>query len=145
MKPSTMYSILTESTELTDLHAEYEYSNGLVVPAIFRNQAEQTSKFPYTVFRFDSITGNHWNKNTRYCYFDSFDKGGSWNTLEDIARELKNLLHKLKTSDEDWGAIRVEFDNDDEVPEEEDDVLHYHARYKISAWDKRFIENSNNI
>lgn len=146
MKPSTLYGLL-DTPEITDKIAEYEYSDGLYVPAIYNIWAKQDSPFPYIVYRLESIEGNHWNKRTRYAYIDIWDyrEGGSTVTVDKIAREIKNILHMLKTSDDEWGAMQVRFDNDGYVPEDEDYIIHYASRYRIRAWDKDFIENSNNI
>ena len=145
MKPETLYGLLNTS-DITDLLAEYEYSDGLFVPVIYQNWAKQNSEFPYMVYRLESIEGNHWNKRTRYAYIDVWDyqEGGSTATVDDIAKAIKNELHMLKTSDNDWGAMQVRFDNDGYVIAEEDYIIHYASRYRIRAWDVDFVKNSDN-
>jgi hypothetical protein len=145
MKASTLYGLL-DTEAVTDLLAEYEYQSELTVPALYHIWAKQDSEFPYIVYRMESIEGNHWNKRTRYAYIDVWDyqEGGSTVTTDDIAKEIKNILHMLKTSDDEWGAMQVRFDNDGYVPEDENYIIHYHSRYRIRAWDVDFVKNSDN-
>ena len=146
MLPATLYDLLNTS-KITNLIAEYSYTAILKVPAIYNLWAKQDSEFPYIVYRLESIEGNHWDKNTRYAYIDVWDyqEGGSTVTVDSIAREIKNVLHMLKTSDSDWGAMQVRFDNDGYVQEDEDYIIHYASRYRIRAWDVNFTTNSNNV
>ena len=148
MLAPTFYSILTEDEKLTGFLPDYEFANGDTLPAVFQNYAQRGTDFPHIVFRLQETESNHWNKEEYRLYIDVWDFQESATTTQTkkIARRIKNLIHKLKINEADgYKSIRCKLRSKGLIEEDKDYIVRYELEFYVWAWDKQFVEESENV
>ena len=142
------YQRMINDETLQELLADYEFDTGETtdeLPAVYQVWG-QRSHFPYTIFKMRSAPSNHWNKRKFYLELDHFDTGESTATIKDIMRRVKNMFHKLKICDADGFTVTdIELETQDTAPTEEEGVIHFEQVFEVWAWDKQFVEESENV
>ena len=134
----TIYKILSEDTSLAAMLAEKpdEMGGG---PAIYERWAAPGTAMPYVnlTYSFEPSEGLFKRKGT--LDVDIFARGNDTVQIERIANQIVLLLDICHPTDPDDGPIRVYLNSEDEIPEDDETVIHWNLNFDLFTWRARFI------
>lgn len=138
---STLFNILSSDSDLRALLATHSLAPDY--PAIYDRWALEDVPTPYMVLSYGFAAGDTPTKSDSSVIMDIFTAGSSTIMAETIRDRLRAMLDYNVFFSEGEGHIRTHYLRDGNVPEPEDDVVHWMIEFQVIYWDAGLINAIN--
>lgn len=138
---TTMFNILSGDSELRSLLATHSLAPDY--PAIYDRWVTEDAPMPYMVLSWGFASGESPTKVDGSIIIDIFTAGNSTLVAETVRDRLREILDYNSFFSEGEGTVRTHYVRDGNVPEPEDDVVHWMAEFRVVYWDASLINAIN--
>lgn len=138
---TTFFNILSSDKSIRGLLAAHNIAPNY--PAIYDRWAIEDIPMPYMVLSYSFQTGDVPTKNDGSLLIDIFTAGNSSIVAESIRDRLIEILEYNTFFSEGEGTVRTHYLRDGNVPEPEDDVVHWMIEFRVIFWDASIINAIN--
>jgi hypothetical protein len=138
---TSIYDLLSSDQDLKSLLASHSLAPDY--PAIYDRWATEDIPMPYIVLSYGFQAGDSTSKIDGSFIMDIFTAGNSTIVAETIRDRLRELLDYNIFFSEGEGIVRTHYLRDGNVPEPEDDVVHWMMEFRVIYWDSSLINAIN--
>lgn len=138
---TTFFDYLSSDQTLKSLLASHTLASDY--PAIYDRWAIEDIPMPYMILNWGFASGDEPTKNDSSIVIDIFTAGNSTIMAENIRDRLQELLAYNTFFSEGEGTVRTHYLRDGNVPEPEDDVVHWMIEFRVIYWDASLINAIN--
>lgn len=138
---STFFDVLSEDQSLRSLLANHTLSPDY--PAIYDRWVTEDAPTPYMILSWGFDAGETATKFDSSIIIDIFTAGNSTIQAEAIRDRLIELLERNSFFSEGEGTVRTHYLRDGNVPEPEDNVVHWMIEFRVIYWDASIINAIN--
>ena len=136
---TSIYKHLASDPLLLDMLADKPAEIG-TGPGIYETWAAPGARFPYVNLTYSWTAGDHQVKRNGILNVDIFSEGYDTTHIEAIETRIIDLLDFHYFNDSDVGPVRIYLDNQTDIPEDEENILHWNITFTVIHWRKSFIE-----
>ncbi len=134
---STVFDVLAGDSDLRTLLASHALAPDY--PAIYDRWAVEDIPMPYMVLSWGFDAGEVPTKFDSSLIIDIFTAGNSTIMAETIRDRLIEIFEINSFFSEGEGLVRTHYLRDGNVPELEDDVVHWMIEFRVIYWDASII------
>jgi hypothetical protein len=138
---STIFNVLSNDADLVSLLGKHSLAPDY--PAIYDRWAIEDVPMPYMVISWGFAAGDVPTKNDSSVIMDIFTAGNSTIMAEAIRDRLREIFEQNTFFSEGEGTIRTHYLRDGNIPELEDDVVHWMIEFRVIYYDASLINAIN--
>lgn len=138
---NSIYSLLATDEQLAAMLAEKPEALG-GGPAIYEQWAGPDSQMPYINLTYSFMPSEGLLKRQGSLDVDIFTAGYDSTFIERIANRVIDILDLRHPNDPDDGPFRIYLSDENEIPEDVEDVIHWNITFDLITWRKRFIKEN---
>lgn len=136
---TAIYNALAFDPVLSEMLAEKPADLGHG-PAIYETWAPPGSDMPYMNLTYSIGPGADTLKRQGTLEIDLFVEGSDTVVIEQINRRIKGALHKLRIRDAEDGPIFLTLENENDIPEDVENVIHWNTTFLLRYWDRSTLD-----
>lgn len=133
-----IYLALAGDAVLAGLLAEKPEAIG-TGPAIYEHWAAPGTDMPYMNLTYGFGPGADLYTRRGTLDVDIFIGGYDTTMIETISKRVKGILHTLRIRDPEDGPIFLTLETENDIPEDEESVIHWNMTFLVRHWDRAVI------
>lgn len=108
-------------------------------PAIYEVWAAEDTPMPYMNLTYSFGAGADLISRRGTLDIDIFIAGNDSTVIETIQKRVKGILQGLRIRDPEDGPIFLTLENENDIPEDTPEVIHWNLTFLVRHWDKSII------